>query len=106
MSDTYRVFKRKPWDTNNAAFEDAPATELARILRRLAKDFEQFPGVNMATLHAQIERARNEANARIYRLARWLEPWDRPDHRTPAERRRYAAMLARRRYPANRTVQS
>lgn len=29
-------------ETSNAAFEDTPATELARILRRLADDFEQL----------------------------------------------------------------
>ena len=29
-------------ETGNAAFDDEPATEIARILRKLADEFEQF----------------------------------------------------------------
>ena len=37
-------------DTANAAFEDSPTGEIARILRKLADDFEQF-GLPDGPLH-------------------------------------------------------
>ena len=46
---------------------------------------------------------RNAENLRLYKLARVLraqgEHADYPDHRTEAERARYAAMMRRRRWP-------
>lgn len=37
MGETWNIWI----DASNAAFEDGPATEIARILRRLARSFEE-----------------------------------------------------------------
>ena len=39
------------FDTDNAAFDDAPASEIGRILRKLADDIEQTGGEPYTVIH-------------------------------------------------------